>query len=181
MLVLRFDRVRAGEGWSRLPVEDAAQVMGLPPAAKYNVASEDAAVALARACKAPMVALRSLYLQFVFAWLTGNGDLHAKNISVLGDRCGDFAAAPVYDVPCTLVYDDDSQALPMDGRTRNLGARHWAAFAEAIGLPQRAAESANGLALKASSSADLSSLPFEGSPLRGAQRELRHRRSELMG
>lgn len=41
--------------------------------------------------------------------------------------------------------------------------------------------SANALALKAAASADLESLPFEGSPLRGAQRELRHRRLELGG
>ena len=25
----------------------------------------------------------TLYLQFLFAWLTGNGDLHAKNVSIL--------------------------------------------------------------------------------------------------
>lgn len=181
LLVERFDRVRAGGAWRRLPLEDATQVMSLPPAAKYTVASEDAIAALARTCAAPLVAVRSLYLQFVFAWLTGNGDLHAKNISVLGDASGDFVVAPICDVPCTLLYDDDSQALPVDGRTRNLRARHWAAFAEAIGLPERAATSANALALKAAASVDLESLPFEGSPLRGAQRELRHRRLELGG
>ena len=25
----------------------------------------------------------TLYPQFLFAWLTGNGDLHAKNVSIL--------------------------------------------------------------------------------------------------
>ncbi|MFI7484090.1 type II toxin-antitoxin system HipA family toxin [Kocuria sp. M1R5S2] len=179
LLVERFDRVRDGEDWVRLPLEDAAQVMGLSPAAKYNVASEDVVQALAAVCKAPVVAVRNLYLQFVFAWLTGNGDLHAKNVSVLGGRHSGFVVAPVYDVPCTLLYDDDSMALPVDGKVKNLRARHWAAFARAIGLPERAALAANALALKAASAVDLTALPFEGSPLTRTERELRHRRGRL--
>lgn len=181
LLVERFDRVRDGEDWVRLPVEDAAQIMGLSPAAKYNVESEDAVSALAAACKAPVVAARNLYLQFVFAWLTGNGDLHAKNVSVLGGRRGGFVVAPVYDVPCTLLYDDDSLALPVDGKTRNLRSRHWAAFAQAVGLPERAALAANALALRAASAVDLKALPFAGSPLNRTERELRHRRGQLDG
>jgi serine/threonine-protein kinase HipA len=70
-------------------------------------------------------------------------------------------------------------ALSITGRTKGLRARHWEEFAEAIGLPQRAAASAAALALRAAAAVDLSALPFEGSPLRGAERELRHRRAEL--
>jgi serine/threonine-protein kinase HipA len=55
--------------------------------------------------------VRNLYLRFVFAWLTGSGDLHAKNVSVLGNRHGGFTIAPVYDVPCALLYGDDTLAL----------------------------------------------------------------------
>ena len=179
LLVERFDRVRDGDEWARLPLEDAAQVMGLSPAAKYNVGSEDVVAALAAVCKAPVVAARNLYLQFVFAWLTGNGDLHAKNVSVLGGRHGGFVVAPVYDVPCTLLYGDDSQALPVDGRMKNLRARHWAAFARAIELPERAALAANALALRAASAVDLRALPFDGSPLNRTERELRYRRGQL--
>ncbi|MFF0990593.1 type II toxin-antitoxin system HipA family toxin [Kocuria nitroreducens] len=179
LLVERFDRVRDGGEWVRLPLEDAAQVMGLSPAAKYNVVSEDVVKALAAVCKAPVVAARNLYLQFVFAWLTGNGDLHAKNASVLGGRHGGFVVAPVYDVPCTLLYGDDSQALPVDGKMRNLRTRHWAAFGQAIGLPERAALAANVLALRAASAVDLKALPFEGSPLTHTERELRYRRGQL--
>lgn len=181
LLVTRFDRVDAGGRWLPLPLEDGAQVLGLPPSSKYNVSSEEVAVALSGACRAPAVAARNLYLQFVFAWLTGNGDLHAKNASILGGRPGAFVIAPVYDVPCTLLYGDDTLALPVAGKLKNLKARHWAQFAEEIGLPRRAAESANALALRAAAVTDLESLPFTGSPLNGALRELRHRRSELSG
>lgn len=180
LLVERFDRVRKEDRtWVRLPMEDGAQVMGLPPASKYSVTSEEVASALAGMCKAPLVARRNLYLQFVFAWLTGNGDLHAKNLSVLGGQHGEFVMAPIYDIPCTLLYGDASLALPVSGKTKNLKARHWADFAASIGLPQRAAATANALALTASGKVRLEDLPFTGSPLRGALRELRFRRGEL--
>ncbi len=181
LLVTRFDRVYSDGQWLPLQMEDAAQVLGLPPSSKYNVNAEEVVIALAGACKAPAVAIRNLYLQFVFAWLTGNGDLHAKNASILGGRHGGFVIAPIYDVPCTLVYGDDTVALPVAGKLKNLKALHWAQFAEEIGLPRRAAESANMLALGAAKAAPLETLPFSGSPLNGALRELRHRRSELAG
>ncbi|WP_417218509.1 type II toxin-antitoxin system HipA family toxin [Arthrobacter sp.] len=140
LLVERFDRVQDDQGsWIRLAREDAAQVMDILPAAKYNVAAEEVVQALSRVAKAPAVAARNLYLQFVFAWLTGNGDLHAKNLAVLAGRRGGFVVAPGYDTPCTALYRDMTLALPVAGKTRNVRARHWEEFAEAIGLPQRAA------------------------------------------
>lgn len=180
LLVERFDRIRNSAGeWIRLPLEDGTQVLGLPPASKYRVSAEDVALGLSRLCKAPMVGSRNIYLQFVFAWLTGNGDLHAKNLSVLGQTGGGFAMAPVYDVPCTLVYGDNTLALPVAGKLKNLRARHWAEFAESLGLRPRAAAAANATALRAATSIDLNNLPVTGSPVRGAERELRFRRAEL--
>jgi serine/threonine-protein kinase HipA len=181
LLVERFDRVKGPAGtWVRLPLEDGTQVLGLPPASKYAVSSEDVATALAATCTAPVLASRNLYLQFVFAWLTGNGDLHAKNLAVLGSPRG-FVMAPVFDVPCTLLYGDETLALPVAGKTRHLKARHWAELAGSLGLPQRAAAAANRIALAAAAAARLEDLPVTGSPLHGAQRELRFRRRELEG
>ena len=182
LLVERFDRIQDGKDNNvplRLPLEDAAQVLNLPPASKYAVSSEEAVLALAGLCKARPVAVRNLYLQFVFAWLTGNGDLHAKNIAVLASRHGGWAVAPVYDIPCTLPYGDDTMALTVAGKVKGLRARHWQEFADAIGLPARAAAAANALALRAASAIDLGALPFTGSPLKGALRELRFRRAEM--
>lgn len=180
LLVERFDRIQ-DEGLLRLALEDAAQVLNLPPASKYAVSSEDVVLALAGLCKAKVIAVRNLYLQFVFAWLTGNGDLHAKNASVLEGGRGGWVVAPVYDIPCTLLYGDDTMALTVAGRVKNLKARHWQDFAASIGLPERAAAAANKVALTAAAAIDLETLPFSGSPLNGALRELRFRRAELTG
>lgn len=181
LLVQRFDRVPGHGGFRRLALEDATQVLGQPPAAKYALDTEQVVRALAEVCRAPAVAVRNLYLQFLFAWLTGNGDLHAKNVAVLRSDAAvrGWAIAPIYDIPCTLVYGDDSMALPIAGRTRKLRLRHWRELAAAIGLPERAAASAERLALTAASSVDLSALPFTGSPLNRAVRELGFRRAEL--
>lgn len=155
------------------------QVLNLPPASKYAVSTEQAIEALALQCQAPVLARRNLYMQFVFAWLTGNGDLHGKNVSILADLHGQFHVAPIYDIPCTLVYGDDTMALTVAGKAKNRKKKHWTELARVLGLADRATQSANQLALKAALTVDLSEVPFEGSPLRGAQRELRFRRMEL--
>jgi serine/threonine-protein kinase HipA len=180
LLVERFDRAIDG-GPLRLALEDAAQVLNLPPASKYAVSSEDLVLSLAGLCKAKAVAARNLYLQFVFAWLTGNGDLHAKNAAVLERRPGSWVVAPVYDIACTLLYGDETMALTITGKVKNLKAKHWQEFAANIGLPERAATAANKIALAAALAIDLEALPFTGSPLNGALRELRFRRTELTG
>lgn len=182
LLVTRFDRVLAEDGTiGRLAMEDAAQVLDVLPAAKYAVTSEEVTLALARRTAAPVVAARNLYLQFLFAWLTGNGDLHAKNASILQAPDGRWKVSPIYDIPCTAVYGDFSMALSVDGRTTDLRTPHWEAFADSIGLPQAAARSAMALALRAARKADLRTLPLEGSPLHGALREVGRRRAQLEG
>ena len=97
LLVERFDRVSNPDGSTQsLAVEDAAQVLGIYPADKYSVSSERVADALAGQCAARLLALREVYRQFCFAWLTGNGDLHAKNLSIImssGSRAGPWRAA----------------------------------------------------------------------------------------
>ncbi|MEV0294507.1 HipA domain-containing protein [Nocardia sp. NPDC050710] len=181
LLVQRFDRVVDGDAWIRLAFEDATQVLGLPPAAKYQTDAATVVAALAGITDAPLVAIRNLYLQFLFAWLTGNGDLHAKNVGVLWDHGGKWSIAPIYDIPCTLIYGDDSMALPIAGRTRRLRAHDWVGFAAEIGLPDRAAASAREMALRAAASVDFRGLPFIGSPLHRTEKELRLRRAALEG
>ncbi|OKL50256.1 type II toxin-antitoxin system HipA family toxin [Boudabousia marimammalium] len=180
LFVTRFDRVAGKDGkLMRLAQEDATQVLEILPAQKYSVASEDVVRALAERTQAPKIATRTLYLQFLFAWLTGNGDLHAKNLSILRNLKGIWSVAPMYDLACTALYRDFTMALPVAGRTNKLSGRHWDEFADNIGLPIRAARDIQRLALSTAKSIDLSQLPFEGSPLSGAQKELSSRRFKI--
>lgn len=149
LLIGRFDRPAAGDG-ARLAVEDATQLLGVHPGDKYRVTAEKLAAAVADACAARAVALRAVLLQLVWAWLTGNGDLHAKNISVLQEPSGEWRVAPMYDIPSTLPYGDQSAALSMGGRTEGFVRRHFLDFGDAVGLPRGAAERAMDQALQAS-------------------------------
>lgn len=141
LLVERFDRSIGADGRSvRLAVEDGTQVLNRYPADKYAVTAEALAVALADLCAARAVAVREVFRQLCFAWLTGNGDVHAKNISVLAGVEGEWRLAPAYDLPSTLPYRDTTMALPMSGRRDGLSRRRLMTFADSIGLPERAAE-----------------------------------------
>lgn len=80
---------------------------------------------------------------------------------------------------CSVI--DETLALPVSGKTRHLKSRHWVELADSLGLPGRAATAANRTALAAAAAIRLDDLPFAGSPLHGAQRELRFRRRELEG
>ncbi|AIT60690.1 type II toxin-antitoxin system HipA family toxin [Corynebacterium doosanense] len=180
LLARRFDRVPGkGRHWDRLAMEDGAQALDVLPARKYAVDTSDVISGLAEICSAPLIASRQLFIQFAYAWLTGNGDLHAKNVAVLQGQDERWRIAPVFDVPCTLLYGDDRMALPVAGRTSRIRARHWEELTEEIGLPPGAARSALKEALSAASSVNLGELPSIGSPLTHAERELRHRRAEL--
>ena len=140
LVIERFDRLGAYQYPTRYAVEDATQVLGLYPADKYRVTSEQVTHALIDLCQAPVVAARDAFRMFVFAWLTGNGDMHAKNISVI-QREGEWRIAPIYDVPSTLPYGDDSMALTIAGRDRDLSRKAFLEFAQDLNLPAAAAES----------------------------------------
>lgn len=132
LVVSRFD----GHFPQKCPVEDAAQLLGVYPAEKYNVSFEEVCDAVLGVVAAPLVAARGLAQQLAFAWLSGNGDLHAKNLSVM-DRGRGFELTPVYDIPSTVPYGDTSLALAVRGSTSGLSYKKFNAFASELGLPER--------------------------------------------
>lgn len=154
LLVERFDRVPVAGGKpdavQRLAVEDGAQVLKLYPADKYNVGYGEVCRALAGHCAAPLPALRNLAIQAAFAWLSGNGDLHAKNVSMVQQPDGEWTIAPVYDIPSTVVYGDKTLALTLDGKRTGISRRQFLGWATGLGLTHRTATQLVDVALKAS-------------------------------
>jgi serine/threonine-protein kinase HipA len=116
LLVRRFDRVTGDEGLRSLAQEDACQVLGRYPADKYRVTTEEVVRGLSRCTAAPVIAARALLRQFAFAYLSGNGDAHAKNFSIV--RHDEWRVAPAYDLPCTQLYGDHTMALTIAGKDR---------------------------------------------------------------
>ncbi len=185
LLVERFDRVNGPDGQLvALAVEDGAQVLGLYPGDKYRISAEEVVAALSGACAARALAARDIFRQLCFAWLTGNGDVHAKNISILATPAGEWRVSPAYDLPSTLPYRDHTLALTMLGRHDGLSRSSLLAFADAVGVPARAAERALDDVLAATESIpdelEAGALPFAAQITRPWVRSLRNRRRNAL-
>jgi serine/threonine-protein kinase HipA len=183
LLVRRFDRVPRPDGTTRsLACEDGCQVLGRWPADKYSVRAEQVVAAMADHCSARAVAVRTFYQQLCLGWLTGNGDIHAKNLSILATDEGEWRASPAYDLPSTVPYDDRSAALSMAGRRRGIARRHLLEFAAAIGLRPRAATVALDELLDRLGDLDAEltagALPFDRNTTIDTVKELRFRRRQ---
>jgi serine/threonine-protein kinase HipA len=141
LLIERFDRpgLNPAGAPQMLAVEDACQASGRPPADKYVLSTEEAFGALVGLCQAPLPAARTFLSQLAFAYVTGNGDAHAKNFSVLQSANGEWRPAPAYDLPSSQPYGDSTMAMTIDGRsTGDLGAQSFVDLGWGLGLPERA-------------------------------------------
>lgn len=134
LLVTRFDRISSTDGPIPSAVEDGCQALGRWPADKYSVTTSEVFHGLTRLCAAEKLAARDLFRQLCFAIVTGNGDLHAKNVSVLSTNRDEWRIAPAYDLPSTAFYGDRTLALSIGGRKTGVSRRVILDFAESTGL-----------------------------------------------
>ncbi|MFI6867118.1 type II toxin-antitoxin system HipA family toxin [Nocardia sp. NPDC050406] len=144
LFVDRFDRTVAKGEIRRLAQEDACQVMGRYPAAKYRITLQEAIKALAEAVTEgrgsyPLSILQMLEIA-AFSYLIGNGDLHGKNLSVRQTPEGIWEVTPAYDLLSTQPYLSwsDPMALQLFGRDAKLSYRWWIEAATRLGIPTRA-------------------------------------------
>lgn len=140
LVVRRFDRVHSEGREQLLAAEDGCQVLGLHPEAKYRVTTEAVLGRLSALCEAPLPAAREFLAQAVFAYVSCNGDAHAKNFSILQDTTGRWGPALAYDLPTSQPYGDNTLALSVAGkRDGNITGSRYVALGVGLGLPERAA------------------------------------------
>lgn len=138
LVVRRFDRAADGH---RIHIEDFAQVFGIQPSRKYEGAAFHDIAATLNEAVSPNAALEFVRRLALVA-LTGNGDMHLKNWSLIYNRDGARPAlAPIYDVLSTVPYiPTDAMALSL-GRERSFKAlttSRWKAFANRARLSEAA-------------------------------------------
>lgn len=184
LLVRRFDRVADAEGRVHsVAQEDGCQVLGRYPADKYRVTAEEVVTGLARTARARPVAALELLRQLTFAYLTGNGDAHAKNFSV--QRLDDeWRITPAYDLPSSHPYGDFTMALQLGGRAdAGLGRAAFEAFGATVGLRPPAVRRVLAELAAAVDAwiADLDALPFDERRIHRLRRFILDRRSKLAG
>jgi serine/threonine-protein kinase HipA len=137
-VIKRFDRLDDGK---KLQVEDFCQLSEKPIRDKYDGSAELCVRLLRKYASEPLIEVWKLYRLLLFAWWTGNSDLHLKNISILTTTDGVRRLSPAYDLVCTRIFlpDDDRLAIPIGGRDKNFTRRRWLEFAEYCAIPEKAA------------------------------------------
>jgi serine/threonine-protein kinase HipA len=178
--VERFDRVFQGSRLQRVHQEDFAQLLGLLPAAKYDITWRDCFGVAKKFLNDAESARKELVERLFFNVLIGNADAHGKNFAVLFGSQG-AELAPAYDLLCTEAYAGLSQAFVMKvgpaRRQEELTPLAWQQLAAEARLPfewvkQRGAElsSAVQLALRDVPSQILAENPGLGSDISPARR-----------
>ena len=136
----RFDREFIDGKVSRLHQEDFCQMMSVDPEVKYesdggpNFAD---LVETMRRLHAPLGETLALIDMFLFNFLIGNCDAHAKNYSVVY-RDRKPSLSPLYDAVSTLVYKELSRdfAMSVGGETAidGIGRGHFERLATDAGM-----------------------------------------------
>jgi len=138
LLVQRFDRVRVDRRWRGVRQEDACQFFDRYPADKYRIKTGPLVEKL-EVCASP-VAARAKFLELLaFSFLIGNGDLHAKNVSIVAPG-GLLQLSPAYDLLSTRPYGDQTLAMEFEGRKDNVKRRDFIAAGGRAGVRPAAVE-----------------------------------------
>ncbi|WP_455594510.1 HipA domain-containing protein [Cloacibacillus porcorum] len=140
-LTLRMDRAgikRYGAKKKLRHMEDFCQITEHMTENKYKGSMELIAKNLRRYSTAPGYDLSVLFDMVVFIFLTGNGDMHLKNFSLLYDG-GERRLAPAYDLLSTRLViaekdDPEEFAMPMNGKKSNFKEVDFIKFSESEGL-----------------------------------------------
>lgn len=142
-LVKRYDRIQTGDGSIiRLHQEDMCQAMGLPSTRKYQAEGgpsfRECMELAEHVCPEPVVVREKLLGWLVFGLIIGNGDGHAKNLSLLYNEDGSMSLAPFYDMVCTLRYRNPERSLALRIGSRSdpgmIGPCHFDELASECGF-----------------------------------------------
>jgi serine/threonine-protein kinase HipA len=136
--VERFDRGWQGSQLRRIHQEDFAQLLGVAPAAKYEVGWRDCFRVVDELLLDAEPVRQELVERLLFNLLIGNGDAHCKNFALLFPVTG-AELSPVYDLLCTQVYPELSESFVMRvgpaRRQDELTALAWRELAGQARLP----------------------------------------------
>lgn len=117
--IKRFDRVGRGK---KVAVEDFAQLTGRSRDTKYDASMEQVGKVIDAFCTFPAVERVKLLRRTLFAYLTGNEDMHLKNFSLI-TRGEIVQLSPAYDLlnsTLALPGATEELALPLRGKKSNL-------------------------------------------------------------
>jgi serine/threonine-protein kinase HipA len=133
----RIDRRDNG----KIHMEDMAQIIGRMTEDKYKGSAEQIGKKILLHCENRILDALRFYELILFCYLTGNGDMHLKNFSLI--RKGDtLHFAPAYDLLNTRLVitekeDPDESALSINGKRRKLKLNDFAALGRSLELNEK--------------------------------------------
>jgi Uncharacterized protein related to capsule biosynthesis enzymes len=146
-LTRRVDRVYTQDDTSvqMLAMEDFCQLDQRMTQDKYRGSYERCVKVIQRYSSRPGLDLSELFLRLVFCFLTGNSDMHLKNFSLIetAPESGLYTLSAAYDLlPVNVIMPEDTEefALTMNGKKTHIRRSDFLAFADAAGIPRKAAE-----------------------------------------
>ncbi len=135
----RVDRVQN----RKLPMEDMCQLTGRLTEHKYKGSYEQIGKAILKYSDNPLLDVVNFFEQLVFAFLTGNADMHLKNFSLIKKTDTGWTLCPAYDmVPSALVMKNDPEelALNLNGKKSKIRMNDFISAMEKCRIPQKAIE-----------------------------------------
>jgi serine/threonine-protein kinase HipA len=118
LLIERFDRQKAQQGWRRKAMVSALTLLGLDEMMARYASYEDLAEIIRHRFSSPTATLRELYSRLVFNILSGNTDDHARNHAAFWDG-KTLTLTPAYDIcPQARTGNEASQAMLIAGQDR---------------------------------------------------------------
>jgi serine/threonine-protein kinase HipA len=128
LLIERFDRVPAGDDWSRKAMVSALTLLGLDDMMARYASYEDFAEIIRHRFVNPKNTLRELFSRLVFNILCGNTDDHARNHAAFWNG-RELTLTPAYDIcPQGRTGNEASQAMLVSGNN-NLSQLKYCALA----------------------------------------------------
>lgn len=119
LLIERFDRERAADGWRRRAMVSALTLLGLDEMMARYASYEDLATVIRHRFVSPKSALKELYARMVFNVLCGNTDDHARNHAAFWNG-SELTLTPAYDIcPQARSGGEATQAMLIMGERRD--------------------------------------------------------------
>ena len=137
LLVERFDRIwnEENKSFEMVHQEDGCQFLNLYPSQKYRVSWNQIAESVMELTDSNAIEILNLLKLYVFSYLIGNGDLHAKNVSLYDLPGCPRTITPVYDLICTRIFGDEYMGLKLDGKDTNIERKMFIDFGVRYGVP----------------------------------------------
>jgi serine/threonine-protein kinase HipA len=136
----RFDRIKG----AKIAVEDFCQLSENLTEHKYRGSIEQLGKLVYTFTKNQGYEAQRLFEIVLFSYLTGNGDMHLKNFSIIENQLGEFELSPAYDLLNTAIImpnDPEESALTINGKKNKLNINDFNKLADSLKINEKSLNS----------------------------------------